>query len=120
MSGKGSISRMSDDMSDETGNGVSALHCVSGCYAEVHISWEICCSLYNRFARNNVTSSAFEITFWYARSGESNIHNLCSYPHLFHHPYQDLRNTFQHHEQSVLYQKDRLSKRHYLYRHNDH
>ena len=35
MSGKGSISRMSD----ETGNGVSVLYCVSGCYAEVHISW---------------------------------------------------------------------------------
>ena len=27
-------------MSDETGNGVSVLYCVSGCYAEVHISWE--------------------------------------------------------------------------------
>ena len=27
-------------MSDETGNGVSVLHSVSGCYAEVHISWE--------------------------------------------------------------------------------
>jgi len=25
-------------MSDETGNGVFALHSVSGCYAEVHIS----------------------------------------------------------------------------------
>ena len=28
-------------MSDETGNGVFVLHSVSGCYAEVHISWEI-------------------------------------------------------------------------------
>jgi len=28
-------------MSDETGNGDSVLHSVSGCYAEVHISWEI-------------------------------------------------------------------------------
>ncbi len=28
-------------MSDETGNGDFVLHCVSGCYAEVHISWEI-------------------------------------------------------------------------------
>jgi hypothetical protein len=27
-------------MSDETGNGVFVLYCVSGCYAEVHISWE--------------------------------------------------------------------------------
>ena len=27
-------------MSDETGNGVFVLHSVSGCYAEVHISWE--------------------------------------------------------------------------------
>ena len=28
-------------MSDETGNGDFALCCVSSCYAEVHISWEI-------------------------------------------------------------------------------
>ena len=28
-------------MSDETGNGVSVLCCVSGCYAEVHISCQI-------------------------------------------------------------------------------
>ena len=28
-------------MSDDSGNGVSVLCCVSGCYAEVHISWEI-------------------------------------------------------------------------------
>jgi hypothetical protein len=28
-------------MSDETGNGVFVLHSVSGCYAEVYISWEI-------------------------------------------------------------------------------
>ena len=27
-------------MSDDSGNGVSVLCCVSGCYAEVHISWE--------------------------------------------------------------------------------
>ena len=28
-------------MSDETGNGDFVLYCVSGCYAEVHISWAI-------------------------------------------------------------------------------
>ena len=28
-------------MSDETGIRFSVLYCVSGCYAEVHISWEI-------------------------------------------------------------------------------
>ena len=27
-------------MSDETGTRFSVLRCVSGCYAEVHISWE--------------------------------------------------------------------------------
>ena len=27
-------------MSDETGIRFSVLYCVSGCYAEVHISWE--------------------------------------------------------------------------------
>jgi hypothetical protein len=28
-------------MSDNSGNGGFVLYCVSGCYAEVHISWEI-------------------------------------------------------------------------------
>ena len=28
-------------MSDETGNGNFVLYCLSGCYAEVHIRWEI-------------------------------------------------------------------------------
>ena len=32
-------------MSDNSGNGVSVLRCVSGCYAEVHISWEISLSI---------------------------------------------------------------------------
>ena len=40
-------------MSDETGNGISVLHSVSGCYAEVHISWEIIaiCMEKEQFAR---------------------------------------------------------------------
>jgi len=41
-------------MSDETGNGVFVLYCVSGCYAEVHISVEI--------------SAIFVITAGFARS----------------------------------------------------
>ena len=29
-------------MSDEVETAIFVLHSVSGCYAEVHISWEIC------------------------------------------------------------------------------
>ena len=41
MSGKGSISRMSDECLMKQETVFPVLYCVSGCYAEVHISWEI-------------------------------------------------------------------------------
>ena len=46
-------------MSDEVEAAVFVLHCVSGCYAEVHISWEI-----------------FEGSAYEATSNNSNVNHI--------------------------------------------
>ena len=48
-------------MSDETGNGVFVLRSVSGCYAEVHISWEIFGAIILSITSDTVVFTASEI-----------------------------------------------------------